>query len=277
VEDVVLVGPGRIGLAFARVWADAPLCGRNAAIPPARTTVLCVGEPDLPVALAAVPAVSRDGVVLIQNGLLRPWLVRRGLSAPTRGVLLLAAPARDGVAVPGGTSVFHGPRAACVAGRLEDALGGGVAEGRSPPPPYEPVACVVDDPRAFARAEAEKLAWTCAFGVLGAVFGGTVGDALAHLGDALDPLLRELTPVLAAALEVTLDAGALDLAVRRYAARVAGWSARPKALAWRNGALLAAARQSGLPDDVHAGLLTRAGLDPGALRSEAAALLYSPP
>jgi hypothetical protein len=277
VTDVVLVGPGRIGLAFARAWPDAPCCGRGVAVPVARTTILCVGEEDLPAALAAVPHRARDGVVLIQNGLLAPWLARVGAAHVTRGVLYLAASARDGVAVPGGTSVFRGPRAAEVAGRLQDAFGGGVAEGISPPPPEEIVARAEDDARAYARVEAEKLGWTCAFGMLGAVGGGTVGDTLAGQGARLDLLLAELAPVLAEAVGVPIDAGSLTTSVRAYAARVAGWRARPKALAWRNGALLAVAERAGLPDTLHASVVAEAGLDVAVVRSAARALLYSPP
>ncbi len=251
-SEVVIVGAGRIGSVFARLLPDARVVRRGEAIPAALCTILCVGEDDLPAAWAALPAPARvgEGVVVLQNGLVGPWLAERlpdpvARARVTRGVINFAAPARDGAAFPGGTSVFFGPEAGRVV-TLLDGAGISAREAR--------------DAADFARAEATKLAWTCAFGLLGTVFGYTVGEVLAAHGEALDVLLAELTPVLAASAGVALDADALRAGVWAYAAGIPGWSARLKALNWRNGAVLRAARAHGLPADVHEAWLARAGV-----------------
>ncbi len=252
VSDVAIVGAGRIGSVFARLMPEAAVVRRGAVIPPAACTILCVGEDDLPAAWAALPAPASvgEGVVVLQNGLVGPWLAAR-LPDPvirarvTRGVLNFAAPARDGAAIPGGTSVFFGPEATRVVTIL---IAGGIP------------ARVATDAADFARVEATKLAWTCAFGLLGTVHGCTVGEVLAHHGAALDALLAELTPVLAGAAGVALDAEGLRADVRAYAAGIPGWSARLKALDWRNGAVVRAARAQGRPSAAHEGLLARAGV-----------------
>lgn len=254
-SDVVIVGAGRIGSVFARLMPEAAVVRRGAVIPPAACTILCVGEDDLPAAWAALPAPASvgEGVVVLQNGLVGPWLAARlpdpeARACVTRGVINFAAPARDGVAAPGGVSLFHGPEAARVVGILN---AGGIP------------ARVATDAVDFARVEATKLAWTCAFGLLGTVHGCTVGEVLAHHGEALDALLAELTPVLAGAAGVALDAEGVRADVRAYAAGIPGWSARLKALDWRNGAVVRAARAQGLASVVHEGLLARAGVRVG--------------
>ena len=88
----------------------------------------------------------------------------------------------------------------------------------------------------------------------------TVGELLASHSEALDALLAELTPVLAGAAGVALDAEGLRVDVRDYAAGIPGWSARLKALDWRNGAVVRAARAQGLASAVHEGWLARVGI-----------------
>ncbi len=251
-SDVVIVGAGRIGSVFARLLPEARVVRRGETIPAASCTILCVGEQDLPAAWAALPAPASvgEGVVVLQNGLVGPWLEAclpdpEARACVTRGVINFAAPARDGAAFPGGTSVFFGPEAGRVVRVL---VAGGI--------PAREAADTTD----FARAEATKLAWTCAFGLLGSVHACTVGEILASHGEALDMLLAELTPVLAGAAGVALDAEGLRADVRAYAAGIPGWSARLKALDWRNGAVVRAARGLGARSTLHEGWLARVGV-----------------
>lgn len=251
-SDVVIVGAGRIGSVFARLLPEARVVRRGETIPTASCTILCVGEQDLAGVWEALAGATRSGesVVLVQNGLVGPWIAERVPEADrrarvTRGVINFAAPARDGAAFPGGTSVFCGPEA----GRVVRVLVAGGIPARE-----------ADDTTDFAGAEATKLAWTCAFGLLGSVHACTVGEILASHGEALDMLLAELTPVLAGAAGVALDAEGLRADVRAYAAGIPGWSARLKALDWRNGAVVRAARGLGARSTLHEGWLARVGV-----------------
>ncbi len=261
-HDTVIVGGGRIGTLVHRLVSGGLVVARGETVPIARTTWICVGEPDLPTAWDAVPSVSRAGTILVQNGLLPPWLEHHAGGAPlTRGVLYVAAPRRDGVGVAGGVSVFFGPRAAeAVAAFRRAGL-----EAR-----------VASDAGDFARVAAEKLAWTCILGVLGAIHVQPVGRIAEAHADAIGALAAELAPVLGEAHGVELDASNLTTSVLAYCARIADWSAGLKCLAWRNGALLAEARRQGRVTPLHANALVRAGIDVHSAVAEANALLYSP-
>jgi hypothetical protein len=257
-EAVAIVGVGRIGAVLARALPDAARVGRGTAVPLAATTWVCVGEPDLPTAWAAVPAAGRSGVILVQNGLLAPWVAREAPGCTT-GVLYFAAPARDGVASGSGTSAFFGPRAQVAVDALSRvglpaAISGSDAE--------------------HARTAARKLAWTCVLGVLCARGGGTVGEALERDRALLGALVEELAPVLAHAHGVPIDAADVLRSVEAYSLQVAEWRAGVKALPWRNGALLAAAARAGLPDTLHRAVLAELGVDVAAVSRAAAALLY---
>src|SRR5690606_13983845 len=73
--------------------------------------LLAVRNDDLDAVLARVPAHRHVDLVFVQNGMLRPWLAARGLSAATRGLLFMAVPRRGAAIEPGGESPFHGPHA----------------------------------------------------------------------------------------------------------------------------------------------------------------------
>ncbi len=261
-HDTVIVGGGRIGTLVHRLVPGSFVVARGETVPIARTTWTCVGEPDLPTAWDATASAARAGSILVQNGLLPPWLERHAGGAPlTRGVLYVAAPRRDGVGVAGGASVFFGPRAAeAVAAFRRAGL-----EAR-----------VAADAGDFGRVAAEKLAWTCILGVLGAVHAQPVGRIAEAHAERIRALAAELAPVLGEAHGVELDGSNLTTSVLAYCARIADWRAGLKCLAWRNGALLAEARRQGRVTPLHEDALGRAGIDVGSAAAEANALLYSP-
>ena len=196
---------------------------------PALPIVACVRNDDLPAALAGLHPSRHADVVFVQNGALRPFLADRGLQGATRGALYVAVERPGGPPVPGGVSVFSGPWAAPIAAWLQR---GGVA-------------AAAVGPAVLAREEAVKLAWIVSIGAIGEARAATVGEVLDREGPALEALVRELHPLLQAALQLDLAADRLVERVFAYSLRVAHWPARAKEPAWRQGWVEAEAARQG--------------------------------
>ena len=111
-----VVGQGRIGGTLVR-HSPTP-CGvhtradswATATIPPGPIVVTTRND-DLDGVIDALPDERRGDLVLIQNGMLRPWLASRGLSEVTRGLLFFAVSSRGATPEVGGPSPFTGPHA----------------------------------------------------------------------------------------------------------------------------------------------------------------------
>jgi ketopantoate reductase len=240
VQDVAVVGArGRIGALLCGLtdgpWRplgvtrdhDPVGLGRQG---PSIPIVVCTRNDDLDDVLAMVHPSRVADLVLVQNGTVRGWLERHGLSGLTRGVLWVAVPKVGDAPVPGGTSVFWGRHARTVAGMLD-------AHGID--------AAAVDE-ATFAREEAVKLAWICAVGLVGSATGAKVGEISAQHGEVVAALVRELHPVLRARMGLKLGADALVDRVEAYSARIPHFPARVKEWPWRNGWVLDQARALGL-------------------------------
>lgn len=258
---IVIVGAGRVGSVVARcaqeVGVPVRVVRRGEAVPAdaqgVEPVVVCTRAEHLADVLAVTPEARRGDLVLLQNGLLPPWLAQHGLDGPphvvTQGIVWFAATARDGRAVPGAPCSFHGPDAAAVAALLR---AGGI-----------PARAIVDR-GAFATEQAEKLGWNCIFGLLCELERAPVGVVL-HRRDAdVTALCRELAPVLADAYAAPVRADALEASVRAYTASIPDFVAGLKEVAWRNGAVQRAARAAGLPTQLHDRLLQQAIGQPGA-------------
>lgn len=72
-------------------------------------TWVCTTNDALDAVLAATPPARRPDLVLLQNGMLLPWLRRHGLEENTQ-VLLYAAAGADGKFVDGKRTVVTGGR-----------------------------------------------------------------------------------------------------------------------------------------------------------------------
>lgn len=240
VQDVAVVGArGRIGALICEMtdgpWR--PLGVTRAQDPvglgaagPSIPIVVCTRNDDLDDVLAMVHPSRIPDLVLVQNGTVRGWLDRHGISGVTRGVLWVAVPKVGDPPVPGGTSVFWGPHAESVAGLLD-------AHG---------VDAAAVDEATFAREEAVKLAWICAVGLVGSATGARVGEISARHGEDVAALVRELHPVLDARMGLELSAEALVARVEAYSARIPHFPARVKEWPWRNGWVVDQARELGL-------------------------------
>lgn len=248
-----IIGGGRIGIALerraaargldCRVWtrdddvreladSDGPI-------------LVCTRNDDLDGVVARLPRNRRPDLVLTQNGMIRPWLDRHGLSDNGRGLLFVAVARRGDDLAPGGQSPF--------VGRHADAV---VAFFRAIDVPAAHVSA-----SSFAEVELEKLVWNSAFGLLCDALHGSVGDTLAD--PRCDALLRELIAVGADALAIEPDEAAMVTRLRAYSSSIPTYRGGVKEWPWRNGYFVdaAAVMQRVLP--VHAALVAMLPTVPG--------------
>jgi len=183
---------------------------------------VAVRNDDLDPVLERVPASAHDRLVFTQNGMLRPWLIQRGLTGCTRGLLFFAVPSRGAPLDPGGNSPFVGPHAKAVV----DWLGS-----------VEVPASVVSE-QAFAVTELEKLLWNCCFGLLCEHTGKPVGGVVREHGALLSQLADELMQRGMAAFGLDLDdaaRAAMKDRLSAYSLSIPDYKGAVKEWPWRNG------------------------------------------
>jgi hypothetical protein len=234
-QPFTIYGGGRVGQALSEMGPGGDSILRRgeafdlSRCPPSGPILVATRNDALQAVVDATPEQRRQDLVFLQNGMLQPWLDARGLGDNTQ-VLVYFAVAKlgdkptDGVTEldPAGLTAAHGPHAEAVAARL--AAGG--------------LCCRVLGKEDFTLAMLDKLAWICAFMLIGAVHGGvTVGEVERDHADEVSALLAELGAAGAAAMAVR-DARPRDETVARlraYARSVAHFPTALKEQDWRNG------------------------------------------
>lgn len=181
--------------------------------------VVATRNDDLETVVARVPEARRGDLVFVQNGMLRPWLARRGLESCTRGLLFFAVARRGDPISPGGRSPFWGPHAASVAGWFGEM----------------DLAAEAVDARTFAAEELEKLMWNCVFGLLCQVHDAPVGALVQTRREEIDALVAELLALGGPALGVELQASSLSDRLCAYSASIPDYQGAVKEFEWRNG------------------------------------------
>lgn len=251
---ITIVGAGRIGGALSTAAAERHLpttvVRRDAGwdtLPDTTGPILVtVRNDDLDTVVAGIPQARRDDLVFIQNGMLRAWQARVGLSHATRGLLFFAVPTAGAAIEIGGTSPFCGAHATAMVDFMT-AVG---------------VPAEVLDAAAFARVELEKLVWNAAFGLLCERFEASVGTVVDAHADTTNALLGELLAVGARELELDLDPPARDRMIERlitYSRSIAGYRGAVKEWPWRNGWFVEAAAGTGIATPCHDALLAATG------------------
>ena len=243
---ITVIGPGRVGHVLRRCAEEAKmpvtLLGRGEPVH-GDLLLVCTRADDLDGVIDATPLALRARLVFLQNGLLRPFLLERGLADNTQGLLYFAATARDGRAEPGAPSLFFGPHAAA----LVTLLTAGSLPARA-----------LADAAELGREVAVKLCWNVIFGLLGQRFDEPVGTSADRslVGD----LVLELTPALASAVGAPLEPDVILARILAYSREIPDFRASVKELRWRNGAVRAAARAGGLATPLHDRLLAEVGV-----------------
>ncbi len=248
-EPVLVIGAGRIGLALherastqfglidrTHGWERVSEGGREALL-------VAVRNDDLAAVVARIPSSRRGDLVFVQNGMLRPWLIERGLDHATRGLLFMAVAKRGDPIQPGGVSPFCGPRAADV-----------VAAFAAAELPAEVV-----PPEAFAAIELEKLIWNCAFGLLCEAHACSVGEVVERHADELRALVAELLAIGQPSFSISLELEPLLARLSTYSRSIPDYRGAVKEWHWRNGYFVLAAAERGIATPVHDRLLAAVG------------------
>lgn len=247
---MIAIGAGRIGTALQRAARDRGLpftlidrtSGWSALDGPAGEPIVAlVRTDDLPAVADRIPRARLGDLVVVQNGMLREWLVGQGLERCTRGELYFAVASRESAPIVGMPSILAGPHAARVVEHLT-ALG---------------IAAREVEWQTFTYYELEKTVWLSAFGLLCEAHGVNVGAVAADHRDELSVLARELMSVgrrvygIDAPHEFTLDR------LVRYAESIAGWPAAVREVPYRTGWFDEAARRTGMELPAFRALLAR--------------------
>ena len=200
--------------------------------------VVCVGEAHLAEIVARLRGVPPAALAFVQNGWIRPELA--DLRGHTRGLVWFTSKGEFfRVLRP---TPFCGPLAADLAAAL---TAGGIA------------AEALDD-AAFRAAEAEKMGFNCVVGLPLAVHRVTLGEYLERHGDEARAVFGEAVAVTARALGAPTEPGWWEAFVR--SAGPLSWvrSSTPKALPYRNGAVVRLAGELGLTAPANRRLLAAA-------------------
>lgn len=198
---------------------------------------------DLASVVGRLPEHRRPDIVLIQNGMLRPWLEQHELSGVTRGLLFFAVPKRGAAIETGPPSPFFGPHADAVVQWMQR---------------LDVPAEVVSE-QAFKALELEKLIWNAAFGLLCQRFECSVGEVVQGHDETLRELVAEMLDLGAPALGVELDLAALLKSLQDYSLSIADYRGSVKEWPWRNGWFVDLAKGHGLDSPLHHRLLAEIG------------------
>jgi ketopantoate reductase len=182
----------------------------------------------------------RRDLVLIQNGMLRPWLAKRAFTEVTRGLLFFAVPSAGATPEVGGPSPFVGPHAQALVRWLES---------------MELDARTVSELE-FREVELEKLVWNSAFGLLCEACDAAVGEVVDLHGDAFARLATELIVLGAASLSIEADVAKMLDSLAAYSRSLPTYRGAVKEFVWRNGWFVGLAQASGTwPGSEHHRLL----------------------
>ena len=201
--------------------------------------LVCVREEALADAVARLRGVAAERLVFVQNGWIRPLL--DGVTGCSRGLIWFTSKGEFFRGLR--PSVFSGPATARVVEALDR---GGIA-------------ATVQEADAFARAEAEKMGFNCVVGLPLAVHGVSLEEYLRRHPSEAEAVFSEAVGVTARALGVAPSDDWWPGFVR--VAEPIGWvrASAPKALEFRNGAVVRLAGTFGMAAPVNESLLAAVG------------------
>lgn len=225
----LIVGGGRIGslLLDLGVEGDA-LVKRGEPIPAEPSTgpiYVCTRNDALASVIEATPPERREDLVFLQNGMLGDFLAAQGLPDASQ-VLVYLAVAKLGEKPTDGITDVNPEGLTSATGKWADAFQARLAKGG--------LTCHVKQGDAYVKAMLEKHIWICAFMLVGATHGVTVGEVEREHAAELEALVDELAAAGSAALGVTLEPGVFAR-LTAYGRAVAHFPTAVKEFEWRNG------------------------------------------
>lgn len=246
VVPAVIIGGGRIGCALKDMGRNEDVIVRRGEPFPSEPAegpiFVCTRNDVLDGVVDSCPPHRREDLVFLQNGMLEPWLKKRGLEENTQALIYMAVaklgdPPTDGITdmAPDGLTASTGKWAQALADRLESGS----------------MSCHVLDKEAFSASMCEKLIWISAFMLVGARHpGATVGEVESTYRDEVTALIEELAKGVSDITGVTFSPQVPER-LCAYARSVAHFPTAVKEFDWRNGyfyTLSKAALSDGSPD-----------------------------
>ncbi|KAL9313902.1 hypothetical protein ACSQ67_019354 [Phaseolus vulgaris] len=229
VAPAVIVGGGRVGQALQDMGSGQDVLLRRGEAVPLNfegPILVCTRNDDLETVLQSTPSSRWDDLVFFQNGMMEPWLQRKGLDDANQ-VLAYFAVSKIGEAPidgttdtnPEGLTAAYGKWASVIAARLN---AGGLS-------------CKVLDKKEFQKQMLEKLIWICSVMLVGARHGGvSVGVVEKEFRTELSSLIAELASAAASEKGLTFEE-AVEERLCAYSRAVAHFPTAVKEFKWRNG------------------------------------------
>ena len=213
----IIVGQGKIGsmlLDFgSRNGYEDVVIKRGDPIPADHPgpIYVCTQLADVPAVIGACPDEKKDDLVFLQDGMLEPTFQKNGIYGPTQAALWLCCMRKGGKPVDGLTS--DNPEGlTTVGGKWADAFAARMSTGD--------LTCHVKLERDLRRCVLEKLVFTSAYNLVGAVHGNiNVGEVAQKHSDEVDTMCRELASFIRYTLSVSLFSG-LDERLASYAQKM---------------------------------------------------------
>ncbi|KAI5083554.1 hypothetical protein GOP47_0003297 [Adiantum capillus-veneris] len=193
-EELVVVGDGRVGCAFAQMAGPRTrLVRRGQAVTTEETEnnaypiIVATHCSDLDAVLAKTCKTRWKDLVFVQNGMLQPWLKQHYLQDNTQ-VLLFMSASPENPSEPKGHMHVRGGRDSCAWGRWADTICHIMQKGG--------LQCSVVSQDMFLEVMVEKLLWSSIFWLLSDALGGlSVGEIAQYHKCLVQELTGELLPL----------------------------------------------------------------------------------
>lgn len=221
---VYIVGKGRVGSGLSKLSPKSKIFGRGESFDELGSlneedlVLLCTRNDDLAELIQSLPKSARSKVVLVQNGMLSPFIEKLEDQPAARAILYFAVPKLGDLPMPGGNTLVCGPKAEELKGFFES---------------VDIPSQVVNDDE-MARVEMEKLLWNALMGLMGQYYNESVRETLDKHWSEVLVLLGELLPVISQSLEIDFEKSELEISLKSYSEEVDYYSARVKEWEWRN-------------------------------------------
>ena len=242
---VYIVGKGRVGTGLSLLDEKIKLLGREAELTELKglseddLVFLCTRNDSLDHLFQQIPSETHKNIVLVQNGMLSPFVSSLKHSIAGRAILYFAVSKKGEKPLPGGDTLVNGSQSKLIS----DFFSGLDIPNK-----------LVSDEE-LEKVEMEKLLWNSVMGLFGDVYDEDVASTLNRWPE-VENVLDELLPMIEEDTGLSFDKKGLYHSLKNYSQEVSHFSARIKEWDWRNEWFFLAAKRTGaklnLWNDLHA-------------------------
>lgn len=221
---VYIIGKGRVGTGLSLLDESIQMFGREDSLEALNDVtnsdliLVCTRNDDLDPILSSLSRKAQKRIVLVQNGMLSPYISGLAESPAARAILYFAVSKKGDKPQPGGDTLISGQYAS----QLKEFFDSVSIPSR------------VVESSEMAKVEMEKLLWNSVMGLFGQVYEESVGDTLEKHWSEVETVIDELLPVIKKDLNIEYDRDELLKSLKDYSHEVDYYSARVKEWEWRN-------------------------------------------